>query len=70
MITLEQISKRLAEAIEQSGMKQSEIAEQLGVCQQTVSHYANRDITPVLDTFANLCKILDLDSNDILCLKD
>ncbi len=25
---------------------------------------------PALDTFANLCAILDVDANDILCIAD
>ena len=68
MITIEEIRKRLIEAIKQSGLTQTEIGKRLGVSQQTVSHYLKGDKMPALDTFANLCKILDLDSNDILGL--
>ena len=68
MITLEQIQKRLAEAIKQSGMTQSALAEKLGIKQPTISHYLKGDKMPALDTFANLCKVLDIDANDILCI--
>lgn len=68
MITLEQIWQRLAEAIKQSGITQTELARRLGVVQQTVSHYVKGDKMPALDTFANLCKVLDLDANEILCI--
>ena len=67
MITLEQIQKRIAEAIKQSGMMQTAIAKSVGIGQQTVSHYIKGDKMPALDTLANLCKLLDLDANYILC---
>ena len=70
MITLRQIQEKLAEAIKLSGISQTKIAQKLGVSQQTISHYLKGDIMPALDTFANLCKVLDYDSNDILCLND
>ncbi len=70
MITLEQIQKRLAEAIRQSGMTQTEIAEKLGVRHQQISCYLLGKKLPALDTFANLCKLLDEDANYILCVTD
>ena len=69
MITLSQIQTRIAEAITQSGMKQTELAKQLRVTQSAISHIVNGDILPALDTLANLCKILDVDANYILCLE-
>ncbi len=68
MIVLNDIQKNLAEAIKQSGLTQTSIAKQLGVSQQTISHYVRGDIMPALDTFANLCVLLDLDSAEILCI--
>ena len=67
MITLEQIQKRIAEAIQQSGMTQTAIAKAIGVSQQVISSYVNGQKLPALDTLANLCKLLDLDANYILC---
>lgn len=69
MITLLQIHERLSDAIRHSGMTQTTIAQSLGICQQTVSHYIKGDIMPALDTFANLCTLLDIDPADILCTK-
>ena len=69
MITLTQIQIKLAEAIKQSGMTQTALAQKLNVRQQTISHYVKGDKMPALDTFANLCAILDIDSNDILCIR-
>ena len=70
MITLELIQKRLIEAIKQSGISQKEIAENLNVTISAVSHIFNGDNLPALDTFAKLCKILDVDTNYILCKDD
>lgn len=69
MITIFQIQAKIAEAIKLSGMTQSQIAQKVGVSQQTISHYLKGDKMPSLDTLANLCEVLDLDANDILCLK-
>ena len=69
MITLEQIHKRLAEAIKQSGMTQTAIANALNIKQPTVQQYITGRSMPALDTLANLCKILDTDANYILCLE-
>lgn len=70
LITLQQIQHRLAEAIRQSGMTQTVLAQKIGVKQQTISHYLHGDIMPALDTFANLCVELDIDPADILCTKN
>lgn len=67
MITLEQIQKRLAEIIKQSGMTQNELAKKIGIKQQQISCYINGQKMPALDTLANLCKLLDVDANYILC---
>lgn len=69
MITTEQIKKNLAEALKQSGKTQKAIAEKIGVCQQIISAYINGTKLPALDTLANLCIVLDLDANEILCIK-
>lgn len=69
MVTIEQIKKNLAEALKQSGKTQKAIAEKINVKRQTVSCYINGTKLPALDTLANLCVVLDLDANDILCIK-
>ncbi len=69
MVTIEQIKERIKESIKQSGKTQKEIAEKIGVKQPTIAHYIKGDIMPGLDTLANLCVVLDLDANDILCIR-
>ncbi len=70
MIRLEHIRIKMTEAIKQSGLTQTELARRLGIGQQTISEYLRGKSMPALDTFANLCAVLDLDANDILCLND
>lgn len=67
MITLEQIRKRLIEAIEQSGMSQTAIANAVNVKPTQICSYLKGRKMPALDTLANLCKLLDVDANYILC---
>ena len=69
MIKIEEIQKRLREAIEYGTLSQKEIAEKLGINPSTVSKYMRQDKFPSLDTFANLCQILDVSADDILGLK-
>ena len=68
MINLEDIQKKLAEEIKNSGLTQTDIAKRLGVKQPTIGQYLSGRAMPSLDTFANLCVILDVDPNDILCI--
>ncbi len=70
MITLSKIRNKLIEAIQVSGMTLTELSKRLGITVQTVSCYVHGKKMPALDTFANLCAVLDLDANDILCLNE
>lgn len=70
MVTLQQIQKKLSEAIKQSGLSQTVIANRLDVKQTQISCYVHGKKIPALDTFANLCGILDADPADILCLSE
>ncbi len=69
MITLSNIQERIIEAIKQSGLTQSELAKKLGIKQQQISCYVLGKKMPALDTFANLCKVLELDPAYILCVE-
>jgi len=70
MVTIEKIRSRLIEAIKLSNMSQSEFAEKLNIKQPTVSQYLSGRAMPALDTFANLCVILDVDPAYILGIED
>ena len=69
MVTTTDISKKLAEAIKQSGITQATIAEKIGVKQQQISSYRTGKTLPALDTLSRLCTVLDLDANEILCVE-
>ena len=68
MITLKEIQTNLIKEIRESGLSQSEIAKKLGIKQPTIGQYLSGRAMPALDTFANLCVVLDIDPNDILCI--
>jgi transcriptional regulator with XRE-family HTH domain len=70
MITIEQIQERMAEAIKQSGLTQTELAKRLGVRHQQISCYLKGQKMPALDTFAKLCAVVDADANEILCISE
>jgi len=57
-------------AYKQSGLTQVEIAKKINVSQQMISSYLCGRNLPALDTFANLCVILDVDPSYILGIED
>ncbi len=70
MIKLKDIQTRLREEIKNSNLSQKEIAERLGINPSTVSKYLRQDKFPALDTFANLCVVLDVSADDILGINE
>lgn len=66
MTTREQIRRNIAEAIVNSGMPRSELANRLGIKLSTLNNYIKCKHTPKLKIFANLCIILDPDVDRIL----
>ena len=69
MIKMEEIRKKLIEEIKQAGISQTELAKKIGVGQPTISYYMKGKKMPSMETFANLCEVLDLDANEILCIR-
>lgn len=69
MITIEEIQNRIREEIKLSGKSQKDIAKALNINPSTVSKYMRCSVYPSLETFANLCAVLDVSSDDILGLK-
>ncbi len=64
------IKKRLSEEIKNSGLSTAEIARRVGISPEMVTQYCTTKKLPKLDTFAKLCRELDLDGNYILGLID
>lgn len=65
-----QIRERLTEAIRTSGKKQIEIAEQACIADTTLSDYIHKNTLPSIETFALLCRALDVSADYILGLDD
>lgn len=70
MIVLAQIHEKIAQSIKESGLTQTQLAKKLGIKQPTIGQYLSGRAMPALDTFANLCAVLDLDPAEILCLNE
>lgn len=64
------IKERLSEELKNSGLTTIEIAKRIGVSPEMITQYKTTKKLPKLDTFARLCKELDLDANYILGLKE
>lgn len=64
------IKKRLSEELKNSGLTTIEIAKKIGVSPEMITQYRTTKKLPKLDTFARLCKELDLDANYILGLTE
>ena len=69
MIEIKDIQTRLREEIRNSNLSQKEIANMIGVNPSTISKYLRLDKFPAIDTFANLCEVLDVSADEILGLK-
>ena len=64
------IKDRLSAELKNSGLTTVEIARCIGVSPEMVTQYKTTKKMPKLDTFAKICKELDLDANYILGLTD
>lgn len=68
MISLGKIQDNLIEALKHSDLTQSDLAKKVGVKQTQISCYLHGKKLPSLDTFANICAVLNLDPAEILDL--
>lgn len=64
------IKTRLSEELKNSGLTTVEIARRIGVSPEMITQYRTTKKLPKLDTFAKLCKELDLNANYILGLTE
>ncbi|MBR6773295.1 MAG: helix-turn-helix transcriptional regulator [Clostridia bacterium] len=67
---MEIIKQRLREELKGTGLTTKQIADKIGVSPEMVTQYATTKKLPKLDTFAKLCKELELSADYILGLKD
>lgn len=66
----ELIKQRLKEELNACPLTKAEIAARVGVSPEMITQYVTTKKLPKLDTFARLCKELDLSADYILGLKD
>ncbi len=62
------IKQRLVEELNSCQLTTTEIAKRVGVSPEMITQYRTTKKLPKLDTFAKLCKELDLDAAYILGL--
>lgn len=62
------IKQRLVEELHSCRLTTTEIAKRVGVSPEMITQYRTTKKLPKLDTFAKLCKELDLDAAYILGL--
>ena len=62
------VKERLSEELTNCGLTTVEIAKRIGVSPEMITQYKTTKKLPKLDTFAKLCRELDLDANYILGL--
>ncbi len=67
---MEEIKKRLVEELKNSGLTTKQIADLVGVSPEMITQYTTTKKLPRLDTFARLCKELNLSANYILNLTE
>lgn len=66
---MDNIKERLSAEIKNSGLSTVEIAKRVGVSPEMITQYKTTKKLPRLDTFAILCRELDLSADEILGLK-
>lgn len=64
------IKKRLSEELKNCNLTTIEIAKRVGVSPEMITQYSTTKKLPKLDTFAKICKELDLSANYILGLEN
>ena len=64
------IKQRLIEELTSCSLTKNEIAKKVGVSPEMITQYITTKKLPKLDTFAKLCKELDLSADYILGLSD
>ena len=65
-----EIKQRLIEELQNCPLKKSEMAKKIGVSPEMITQYITTKKLPTLETFAKMCKELDLSANYILGLGD
>lgn len=60
------LGANLKKARKAASMRQTELAERLGVYQKDISRWENNELTPNAITLAKICRVLKASADDIL----
>lgn len=60
------IGENIKKARKKAKVTQVEMAEKLGVYQKDISRWENGEYTPSLETFAEICRILNASADELL----
>lgn len=65
-----EFQERFVDVLRHSEIKQTELAEKIGVSKQCVSDYKSGKSVPSLETLYLICKVLDVSADYLLGLSD
>lgn len=69
-IDLKELGWKIKELRVESGLYQSQLAEMVGLAQNTISQYENGTNSPSIETLANLAIVLKTTTDYLLGLED
>ncbi len=69
-IDLKELGRKIKELRVESGLYQSQLAEMVGLAQNTISQYENGTNSPSIETLANLAIVLKTTTDYLLGLED
>ena len=68
-LNIEEVKRKLSEAIQNSGFTHKQLAEKIGVSESAISNYSRGKRLPRVLTFARLCRCLKISSSFVLGLQ-
>lgn len=69
-IDMTEIGKRIKELRSELGLSQAQLAEKIGVAQNTVAQYESGKSKISIDVLVNLAKVFEISTDYILCIKN
>lgn len=65
-----QLGHKIARARNAKKMTQEELARQLNISRQTISHWENNDSQPHVEMLLKLMRVLELEAADLLSVEE
>lgn len=70
MIDFRKVGRKISSYRKRKNLSQDELAERIYVSRQLVSKWENGTEIPKIDHIIDLCEILDVNFEELLCLND